>query len=472
MSDCPTALLNDLRAIVGEQGMITDPTELLVYETDALAQHRRSPGVVVMPRTTEDVSRIMRVCKEHAVPVVPRGSGTGLSGGAVPIHGGVMIEMARMNRILAIDYENRTAVVQPGITNLQLSNVTGKHGYYFAPDPSSQAACSMGGNVAENAGGPHCLKYGMTTNHVLAIEVVLSDGEVVRLGGGAADTVGYDLMGLFIGSEGTFGVVTEMTLKLEKVPQGVRTLKADFMSIPAACQTVSDIIADGIIATALEMIDKRSIATVEASVLAAGYPTDAEAVIVIELDGLEPSLDDQAQRVAEICRRNGARSVSLAADDEERIKLWKGRKGTFGALGRLNPDMFVQDAVVPRTKLADVLPKVYEACDRYGITMGAIAHAGDGNLHPNVTYDGRIPGEKEKVEKFMKEIMDVCISVGGTITGEHGVGADKVPYMSRIFDDDSLDAMAAVRFVWDPEGRMNPGKVIPDRPNVRPCTAA
>ena len=471
MSDCPAELIQDLRGIVGKDAVVTDPTELVVYETDALAQHRHLPGVVVLPQTTEHVVEIMRAAKKYSVPVVPRGSGTGLSGGAVPLQGGVMLETARMNRILEIDYRNRVAVVQPGITNLQLSNVTTKHGYYFAPDPSSQAACTMGGNVAENAGGPHCLKYGVTTNHVLAMEVVLHDGEVMRLGGGAADTVGYDLMGLFIGSEGTFGVVTELTLKLEKVPQGVRTLKADFMSIPAACQTVSDIIADGIIPTALELIDKRSIATVEASVLAAGYPTDVDAVIVIELDGLEPSLDDQGRRVSEICTRNGARSVSLAADDEERIKLWKGRKGTFGALGRLNPDVFVQDAVVPRTKLAEVFPKVYEICDRYDITMGAIAHAGDGNLHPNVTYDGRVPGEKEKVEKFMKEIMNICIEVGGTITGEHGVGADKISYMHRVFDDDSLDMMAAVRFVWDPEGRMNPGKVIPDRPNVQPSAA-
>ncbi len=269
-------------------------------------------------------------------------------------------------------------------------------------------------------------------------------------------------MSLFIGSEGTFGIVTEITLKLEKLPQGLRTLKADYLSVEEASQTVSDIIGDGIIPTALEMVDKRSIATVEASVLAAGYPTDAAAVLVIEIDGLEASLDDQADRITEICRRNGARTVSVALDDEERLKLWKGRKGCYGALGRLNPDIFVQDAVVPRTKLAELMSKIYDICDSYGITMGAIAHAGDGNLHPNVTYDGRIPGEKEKVEKFMKEIMDLCIEAGGTITGEHGVGLDKVKYMSRIFDDTSLRAMADVRDAWDPKGLMNPGKVLPE----------
>jgi glycolate oxidase subunit GlcD len=462
MSALNPGLISEFKNVVGDRWVITDPTELLVYETDALAQHRRAPDAVVLPRTTEEVSSIMRLCHEHGVLVVARGAGTGLSGGAVPIHGGIIIGLSRMKSILDIDYANRTATMEAGATNLLLSDHTTQHGYHFAPDPSSQAACSMGGNVAENAGGPHCLKTGVTANHVLGIEVVLFDGEVVNLGAEASEPLGYDLLGLFIGSEGTFGIATKITLKLERLPQGLRTLKADFMTTHEASQAVSDIIADGIIPTALEFIDHRSIEIVEASVLAAGYPTDAAAVLVIEIDGLEASLDDQAERITRVCKKNNARSVALALDDEERLKLWKGRKGTFGALGRMNPDIFVQDAVIPRTKLAEVLEQIYEICDGRDITMGAIAHAGDGNLHPNVTYDGRIPGERERVEEAMKEIMNVCIEAGGTITGEHGVGADKIGHMARIFDSDSLELMASVRRVWDPDRRLNPGKVVPE----------
>ncbi len=462
-AECPRELIDRLREALGDRSVLTEPTELLVYESDALAHHRASPDAVVFPRTTEDVQQIVRLCNEYGVPFLPRGAGTGLSGGAVPNLGGIMIEMARMNRVLEVDYENRVAVVQAGVTNLQLSDISTPHGYYYAPDPSSQAACTIGGNVAENAGGPHCLKYGVTLNHVYGAKVVLHDGEVVDLGGSGSDQVGYDLLAVFIGSEGTMGIVTEVALKLERTPQGVRTLLAIYQSPTAACQAVSDIIADGIIPAALEMMDKRTIGTIEASVLAAGYPTDAEAVIVIELDGLEPSLDDQAERVTEICTKNGAQSVKLAADDAERLKLWAGRKSAFGAVGRLRPDVFVQDAVVPRRLLAEVLGKIYEICDRNGVRVSNVFHAGDGNLHPNVPFDNRDPEEVGRVLKTMKEVMTVCVETGGSITGEHGVGADKAVYMDLIYSAESLEAMAAVRDVWNPRGLLNPGKVLPER---------
>ena len=462
MANCPPEMVARLRRIVGERAVLTDPTELIVYESDGLTEFKMRPDVLVLPRTAEQVQATVRLCNEYDVPCVPRGAGTGLSGGAVPVCGGVMIELARMNRVLELDYENRVAVVEPGVLNLQLSELTTPKGYYYAPDPSSQAACTLGGNVAENSGGPHCLKYGVTVNHVLGLEVVTPEGELVTLGG-AADAVGYDLLGLFIGSEGTFGIATKLVLKLEKTPQSVRTLLADYLSVAEACQTVSDIIAAGIIPAALELMDRRTIGTVEASALAAGYPTDAEAVLIIELDGLEKSLDDQADRVTELCRKNRARSVRMALDEEERKKLWAGRKAAFGAAGRLSPDLLVQDAVVPRTRLAEILPKIYEICDRHGVRVSNVFHAGDGNLHPNMNYDGRNREESRRVKMALNEIMALCVSTGGTITGEHGVGLEKIEHMHLIFSPETLDAMAAVREVWNPRNLLNPGKVLPDR---------
>jgi glycolate oxidase subunit GlcD len=458
----PEKLISRLVAELGERYVLSDPTELLVYEADGLPHHRHRPDVVVLPDTTEQVQAIMRACDEFDVPVVPRGSGTGLSGGAVAVQGGVIIGVTRMNRVLEIDYENRIAVVEPGVLNLALTNLTTPNGWYFAPDPSSQAACTLGGNVAENAGGPHCLKYGVTLNHVLGLEVVLPNGDLVEIGG-EADTPGYDLLGLFIGSEGTLGIATKLTLRLERTPQGVRTMLVDYESIYAACESVSEIIADGIVPAAMELIDKRTIATVEDSVLAAGYPRDADAVLVIELDGLEPSLDNQAARVTEICKRSGARTVRMALDDAERAKLWAGRKAAFGAIGRLAPDLFVQDAVVPRTKLADMLSTIHEICDREGVQVSNVFHAGDGNLHPNVPFDSRDKDQVERVERVMKEVIHACVEVGGTISGEHGVGKDKRKYMDLIFTPETLEVMAGIRDVWNPRGLLNPGKILPDR---------
>jgi len=463
MAGAPPKLVARLKVQLGERAVIADPAELLVYESDGLAHHRHTPDLVVLPETTEDVQAVMRICSEYGVPVVPRGAGTGLSGGAVANQGGVILELARMNRVLSMDFENRVAVVEPGALNLQISELANGAGYYYAPDPSSGAACTMGGNIAENAGGLHCLKYGVTVNHVLGLEVVLPNGDVVNLGGGAADATGYDLLALFIGSEGTLGVATKIAVRLEQLPRDVRTLLVDYDSMEAACETVSDIIAAGIVPAALELMDKRTISTVEASVLAAGYPTDAEAVLIIELDGLGPSLDDQADRVTGLCRRNKARSIRLALDEAERAKLWAGRKAAFGAVGRLAPNVFVQDAVVPRTKLAEILQKIYEICDRYGVRVSNVFHAGDGNLHPNVPFDSRNKEEVKVIESAMKEVMHACVEAGGTITGEHGVGIDKAKYMDLIFSEDTLDVMAKIRNVWNPTGLLNPGKALPAR---------
>ena len=461
----PDTLVARLREIVDNRAVITDPTELMVYESDALAQHRHRPDAVVLPRDTAQVQAVVRACYDHDVPIVPRGAGTGLSGGAAAVDGGVMVSLTRMNRVLSVDYENRIAVVEPGVQNLQLTAITKPRGWHYAPDPSSQAACTLGGNVAENAGGPHCLKYGVTSNHVLGLEVVLPDGDVIELGG-VADAEGYDLLGLFIGSEGTLGIVTKVTLRLERVPPAVRTLLVDYDSLIAACESVTGIIADGIIPAALELMDRRTIATVEDSVLAAGYPRDAEAVLVIELDGLEPSLDDQAGRITEICRKHGARTVRMALDETERAKLWAGRKAAFGAVGRLAPDVFVQDAVVPRSKLADVIARIHEICDREEVTVSNVFHAGDGNLHPNVPFDSRDSAQVERIERVMKQIMQVCVEAGGTISGEHGIGIDKRKYMDLVFTPETLDLMARVRNIWNPRGLLNPGKILPERYRV------
>lgn len=459
----PEALTQRLIEALGPRTVLTDPNELMVYESDGLAKYRFRPDAVVLPRSTGDIQETVRACHEHGVPVVPRGAGTGLSGGAIATEGGVMISMARMNRILEIDYENRVAVVEPGVLNLQLSNATTEQGWYYAPDPSSQAACTLGGNVAENAGGPHCLKYGVTSNHVLGVEVVMPDGELVELGGGRCDEEGYDLLGLFIGSEGTLGIATKITVRLERTPPGVRTMLVDYASVESACESVSAIIATGIIPAALELMDRRTISMVEDSVLAAGYPRDAEAVLIIELDGPVPSLDAQADRVTELCRQNGARTVRMALDDAERAKLWAGRKAAFGAVGRLAPDVFVQDAVVPRTKLAEVLARINEICDRTGVTVSNVFHAGDGNLHPNVPFDARREEDVEKIERVMSEIMHVCMETGGTISGEHGIGIDKRSYMDLNFTPETMAAMARVRDLWNPSGLLNPGKIFPER---------
>lgn len=459
-------LVARLREIVGPRHLAVEDDELMVYECDAMTTHRSRPLAVVFPGSTDEVVRVVRLLSSSGIPFGPRGAGTGLSSGAIGLGcekglRSVTIEMARLNRILEVDYANRRAVVQPGVINIRLSQAVAADGYHYAPDPSSQTACTLGGNVAENAGGPHCLKYGMTSNHILGLEVVLPTGELMNLGGAGADAIGYDLVGTFVGSEGTLGIATKITLRLTRTPQGVVTLLADFLDINDASRAVSAIIAAGMLPAALEMIDGVTIRAVEASVFAAGYPTDAAACLIVELDGLRGGLETQAQRAAEICRQHGARSVREARDEVERKKLWAGRKGAFGALGRVSPDLMVQDSVVPRTKLPEVLAKIYEIGARYQLRLSTVFHAGDGNLHPNINFDGRNADEVTRVHAASKEIMKLCVDAGGTITGEHGVGVDKIDYMPMIFDQASLDAMLAVRDVFNPVGLCNPGKAIP-----------
>ncbi len=459
-------LIEELREIVGRDGVAVGEDELMVYECDAMTTHRSKPLAVLFPRSSEEVSAIVRLLSSRGIAFGPRGAGTGLSSGAIAMGceqgmRSVTIEMARMNRIIEVDLANMRAVVEPGVINIKLSQAVASKGYYYAPDPSSQTACTLGGNVAENAGGPHCLKYGMTTNHILGLEVVLPNGEIITLGGGGADSIGYDLLGAFVGSEGTLGIVTRITVRLSRIPQLVITLLADFLDINDASRAVSSIIAAGLLPAALEMIDGVTIRAVEASVYAAGYPTDAAACLIVELDGLRAGLDEQARRVIEICREHGARQVREARDETERKKLWAGRKGAFGALGRVSPDLLVQDAVVPRTRLPEVLSKIYEIGAKYRLRLSTVFHAGDGNLHPNLNFDRRDHDEVERVMAASKEIMSLCVEAGGTITGEHGVGVDKIEYMPMIFDQASLDVMLAVRDVFNPSGLCNPGKAIP-----------
>lgn len=456
-----------LEAIVGAKNLLTDQDELLVYECDALSIHKRMPRAVIFPMTTDQVSRAVRVLWEHEIPFVARGAGTGLSGGAVADQGGVIIELARMNKILKIDLENRLAVVEPGVINIALTQAVAAAGYHFAPDPSSQPICTIGGNVAENASGPHCLKYGVTTDHILGLEVVLPTGEIVELGGSGTDSIGYNLLGLFVGSEGMFGIATKITVRLTRLPQAVKTMLADFPTTEAASRAVSDIIAAGIVPAALEMMDQVTIRVVEESVFACGLSTDAAAVLLIELDGLQVSVEHDTQRVVDICRRNKARQVSTARDEKERARFWAGRKSAFGALGRLKGDLMVQDAVIPRSRLPDVLPEIYRIAERYGLTIACVFHAGDGNLHPTICFDSRASQQVARVDAASKELMELCVRVGGTLTGEHGIGLDKVKYMTLVFSDTDLNAMARVRAVFDPKGLCNPGKVLP----VRRCKA-
>jgi glycolate oxidase subunit GlcD len=454
-------LIQNLRACVGREQVLDAPDELLVYECDGLTQHRHAPRAVVFPRSTEEVSEVMRVLARAGVPSAPRGAGTGLSGGALALRGGVVIELARMRRVLEIDAENRLARVETGIVNAQLSRAVAKFDLHYAPDPSSQATCTIGGNIAENAGGIHCLKYGTTVDHVVGARVVLSDGEVIDLGGADGESAGYDLLGVFVGSEGTFGIATEAFVRLTPVAPSVRTLLADFTDIDAASRAVSAIIAEGIIPAALEMVDGATIRAVEASVFAAGIPLDAEAALLVELDGLEAGLDEETARVESICLEHGARRCRLAADEHERKKLWAARKGAFGAMGRISPDLMLQDAVVPRSRLPEVLADTYRIGAKYALRVANVFHAGDGNLHPFICFDARDAAEVLRVKEAGREIMETCVRAGGTITGEHGVGLDKSEYMPLIFTEDDLEAMLRVRAAFDPPGLCNPGKIIP-----------
>src|SRR6266480_3783253 len=453
------ALVEELREIVGEENVLSEPEELLVYECDGLPQHKHQPRAVVFPNSTEETSEVLEVLSDEGVSFAPRGAGTGLSGGALAINRGVVIELARMRKILRVDTENRLAVVQTGLVNAQPSRSVAPYGLYYVPDPSSQPACTIGGNIAENAGGIHCLKYGTTTDHVVGARVVLTDGAIVDLGG--PDAPGYDLLGVFVGSEGTFGIATEAMVRLSPIPPAVRTLLADFTEIDKASRAVSAIIAAGMLPAALEMLDNAIIRAVEASVFAAGLPIDAQAVLLVELDGIEAGIDDEVEKAAAILNAHGARSVRSATDENERKKLWAARKGAFGAVGRLLPDVMIQDAVVPRSRLPEVLAETYRISARYNLQLANVFHAGDGNLHPLICFDLRRGDDLEKVRQAGREIMETCVRAGGSITGEHGVGLDKSGYLPLIFSDDDMEAMLQVRAAFDPSGRCNPGKMIP-----------
>jgi glycolate oxidase subunit GlcD len=452
-------LIDNLSAIVGRENVLSRPDELLVYECDGLPQHKHRPRAVVFPSSTEETAAIMRELARANVAFTPRGAGTGLSGGALALNSGVVIELARMRKILSIDPENRIAVVQPGVVNLNVSKAVAPYGLYYVPDPSSQPSCTIGGNIAESAGGIHCLKYGTTTDHVLGLRVVLAGGEIVDLGG--ADATGYDLLGTFIGSEGTFGIATEATLRLAQLPPAVRTLLAEFLEVNDASHAVSAIIAAGVMPAALEMMDGEIIRAVEASIFAAGLPPDAGAALLIELDGIEAGLDDEAEKVKSICLEYGARSCRYARDETERKKLWAARKGAFGAIGRISPDSMIQDAVVPRSRLPQVLNAAYDIAARYRLRIANVFHAGDGNLHPLICFDSRSPEEVLRVKEAGRELMEVCVAAGGTITGEHGVGLDKRELLPLVFSDADMNAMLSVRAAFDPLGLCNPGKIVP-----------
>ena len=456
-------LVRGLVDIVGRDHVVTDPDRLVVYESDGLTAYRALPRAVILPDSTEEAAAVVRLLHGEGIPVVPRGAGTGLSGGALPTPGGVVVGTARMNRILSIDAENRLARVQPGVINARLTEATRPHGLYYAPDPSSQSTCTLGGNVAENSGGPHCLKYGVTARYVTGLTVVLAGGRVVELGGAARSGDGaLDLVGLFVGSEGCFGIATEIEVRLLPVAESVRTLLGIFESMEAAGHAVTAIISSGLVPAAVEIVDQATIRAVEASVYAGGYPTDAGAALVVEFDGTEAGLDAEADQAEACCRAAGAREVRRASDPQARAALWNGRKKAFGAMGRIAPDLLVQDATVPRTRLPAVLAKITEIGERYRLDIANVFHAGDGNLHPNILFDRNDAEELDRVERASKEIMSLCVEAGGTITGEHGVGVDKRGYMRLVHGEEELAAMRAVKGLFDPDGLFNPGKVLPE----------
>lgn len=453
-------LAEQLSRIVGPRWVKQRAAELAAYDADGLPGYHATPRLAVFPGSRDEVVAVVKLLAEQRVAFVPRGAGTGLSGGALASDT-VLIGLNRLTRIIEIDAGNRVAHVQPGVVNARLSRAVAPFGLQYAPDPSSQTVCTIGGNVAENAGGPHCLKYGVTLNHVVAVDVVLPNGETRRFGDPYADAPGYDLLGVFIGSEGCFGIATDIWVRLIPQPQTIRTILADFVSVNEAARAVSSIVATGIVPAALEMMDNPTIRAVEASIYAAGYPIDAGAVLLCEVDGLEVGIADDVDTISRCCRENGARDVRIAHTDDERTKLWQGRKKAFGAMGRIAPSLVVQDAVVPRTKLPEILDTIAAIGRTHQVQVCNVFHAGDGNLHPNIPYDAKDPIASARVHKAMKEIMHACIVAGGTITGEHGVGLDKLDYMTSLFDDDSLAMMCAVRTAFDPERRANPGKVVP-----------
>ena len=454
------ALAARLRTQLDPAQIISDRQELRTYECDGLAQYKVIPALAVLPHTEEQIAAVVRACAQAGVPFVARGSGTGLSGGALPHADGVLIVTAQMRDILAVLPQDERAVVQPGVINLDVTRAATPHGYYYAPDPSSQQICSIGGNVAENSGGAHCLKYGFTANHVTGLRVVLPDGEVVALGGRAPDPPGYDLLGAFVGSEGTLGIATEVTVRLVRLPETVRTLLAAFRSTDEAGAATSAIIGAGVVPAAIEMMDALAIEAAEAAVHC-GYPDGAGAVLIVELDGPAAEVDSQFAEAERTCRDSGAFEIRIAADDAERALFWKGRKSAFAAVGRISPDYIVQDGVIPRTALPQVLRRIAELSQETGVRVANVFHAGDGNLHPLVLFDDAVEGQAERAEAVSGAILDLCIEHGGSITGEHGVGMDKVKYMPRMFTDYDLATMQLLRCAFDPAGLANPGKVFP-----------
>ncbi len=453
------AFLSELRRIVGHAGVLDDALELLTYECDALPHLRQTPAAVALPSSAAEVQAIVRLCARQGVPFVARGHGTGLSGGALPVAGGLVIAMARLNRVLDVDIPNQRVTVEPGVTNLDITKQVAPFGYYYAPDPSSQQVCSIGGNVAENSGGAHCLKYGFTVHHVLGIEAVLPNGELVHLGGSLVDTPGPDLLGLVVGSEGTLAVVTSVTVRILRRPETVQTLLAAFDTIDAGGAVVSDVIGAGIIPAAVEMMDSLAIKAAEAAVHP-NFP-DADTVLIVELDGPAAEVTALFDIVVALCRRHGATTIDVAQTDEHRARIWRGRKAAFAAMGRVSPNYYVQDGVVPRTRLPEVLNRIRQLEARSGLRIGNVFHAGDGNLHPLICYDERIPGQSDTAVEVAAEILSYCIEAGGSLTGEHGIGADKSQYMPTMFTPEDLALMQRVRAVFDPRGLCNPGKVFP-----------
>jgi glycolate dehydrogenase FAD-linked subunit len=458
-SRCDARFVNELRRIVGAAQVFSEPLELLTYECDALTYMRVSPAAVVVPSSAAEVQAIVRLCARENVPFVPRGHGTGLSGGALPVEDGIVIALSRLNRVIDVDIPNRRVTVEPGVTNLEITRRVAPFGYYYAPDPSSQQVCSIGGNVAENSGGAHCLKYGFTVHHVLAAEAVLPNGELVQLGGSLADTPGPDVLALLVGSEGTLAVVTKVTVRILRKPESVQTLLAAFDTIDAGGAAVSDIIAAGIIPAAVEMMDSLAIEAAEAAVHP-GFPP-ADTVLIVELDGPAAEVRELFTVVEHVCRRNGATTIEVAQTEEHRARIWKGRKAAFAAMGRVSPNYYVQDGVVPRTRLPEVLNRIKQLAILSGLRIGNVFHAGDGNLHPLICYDEKVAGEAAKAEEVAAEILTYCLDAGGSLTGEHGIGTDKAEHMPRMFAAEDLALMQQVRRAFDPQGICNPGKVFP-----------
>ena len=455
------AIAAQLRAIVGDAAVIESEDERRAYETDALTAYHALPLLVVLPSTTEEVSRIMAYCHRENLKIVPRGAGTSLSGGALPLEDGIILGLSKFNRILEVDFDNRCAVAQPGVTNLGITNAVQDKGFYYAPDPSSQIACSIGGNVAENSGGVHCLKYGLTTNNVLGVEMVLIDGTVIRLGGKHLDSSGYDFLGVMVGSEGMLGVVTEVTVRLLRKPTTARAVLVGFSSNESAGQCVASIIGAGIIPGGMEMMDKPAIHAVE-DFVHAGYPLDVEALLIVELDGPPAEVDHLIGRVEQIAKQCGSVGVRISNNEEERMLFWAGRKAAFPALGRITPDYYCLDPTIPRAKLPDVLRHIAELSKKYGLRVANVFHAGDGNLHPIILYDSNMPEELERTERFGADIMKYCVEVGGVLTGEHGVGVEKRDLMGVMFNAADLNQQQRLKCAFDPQGLLNPGKVFPE----------